>query len=92
MADGLKMILAMALFFGAMYIYSWMPELLEARKEKLREKRKLQKLANREVEKLELQDLRKEKTEIVEDRRSRIREHFEWLEGMNKKINQIKKE
>jgi len=90
MADGLKMILAMALFFGAMYLYSWLPEILEARREKKREKQKLQQLANREVEKLEQQKLREEKTKIVEDRRSRIREQFEWLEGMNQKIDQIK--
>lgn len=90
MADGLKMILAMALFFGAMYLYSWLPEILEARREKKREKQKLQKLANRKVEKLELQKLRDEKTKIIQDRRSRIREHFEWLENMNKQIDQIK--
>jgi Tfp pilus assembly protein PilN len=90
MADGLKMILAMALFFGVMYLYSWMPEILEARRQKKREKQKLQQLANREVEKLEQQKLREEKTKIVEDRRSRIREQFEWLEGMNQKIDQIK--
>tara|TARA_R110002073_G_C9451911_1_gene578106 strand:+ start:1304 stop:1582 length:279 start_codon:yes stop_codon:yes gene_type:complete len=90
MADGLKMILAMALFFGAMYLYSWLPEILEARREKKREKQKLQKLANRKVEKLELQKLRDEKTKIIEDRRSRIKEQFEWLKGMNKKIEEIK--
>ncbi len=90
MADGLKMILAMALFFGAMYLYSWLPEILEARREKKREKQKLQKLTNRKVEKLELQKLRDEKTKIIQDRRSRIREHFEWLENMNKQIDQIK--
>ncbi len=90
MADGLKMILAMALFFGAMYLYSWLPEILEARREKKQEKQKLQKLANRKVEKLELQKLRDEKSKTVEDRRSRIREHFEWLENMNKQIDQIK--
>ena len=90
MADGLKMILAMALFFGAMYLYSWLPEILEARREKKREKQKLQKLANRKVEKLELQKLRDEKTKIIEDRRSRIKEQFEWLKGMNQKIEEIK--
>jgi len=92
MADSLKMILAMALFFGAMYLYSWMPDILEARREKRREKLKLKKLANREAEKLELQKVLKEKTQSVEERRSKIREHFKWLEGMNKKINQINKE
>lgn len=90
MADGLKMILAMALFFGAMYLYSWLPEILEARREKKREKQKLQKLANRKIEKLELQKLRDEKTKIIEDRRSRIKEQFEWLKGMNQKIEEIK--
>ena len=82
----------MALFFGAMYLYSWMPDILEARREKRREKLKLKKLANREAEKLELQKVLKEKTQSVEERRSKIREHFKWLEGMNKKINQINKE
>jgi len=90
MADGLKMILAMALFFGVMYLYSWMPEILEARREKKRERQKFQKLANREAEKLELQKLREEKNQTVEERRLKIKEHFEWLEGMNTKINQIK--
>lgn len=90
MADGLKMILAMALFFGAMYLYSWMPEILESRREKKQKKQKLQQLANRKLEKLELQKLREEKTKIIEDRRSRIRKQFEWLEGMNQKIDQIK--
>ena len=36
MADGLKMILAMALFFGAMYLYYWMTEIIEALREKKR--------------------------------------------------------
>ena len=90
MADGLKMILAMALFFGAMYLYSWMPEILEARREKKREKRKLQKLADREAEKIELQKLREEKFQSVEERRLKIKEQFKWLDGMNEKINQIK--
>lgn len=90
MADGLKMILAMALFFGAMYLYSWMPEIIEARREKKREKDKLQKLALREAEKLELQKLREEKFQTVEERRLKIKEHFKWLEGMNTKINKIK--
>ncbi|WP_347922901.1 hypothetical protein [Pontimicrobium sp. SW4] len=90
MADGLKMILAMVLFFGAMYLYSWMPEILEARRKKKREKDKLQKLANREAEKLELQKLREEKFQTLEERRLKIKEHFEWLEKMNTKIKQIK--
>ena len=92
MADGLKMILAMALFFGAMYLYSWLPEILEARKAKKREKLRLQKLANREADKLELQKVLKEKFETVEQRRSKIKEHFKWLNGMNQKINQLKNE
>ena len=82
----------MALFFGAMYLYSWMPDILEARREKRREKLKLKKLANREAEKLELQKVLKEKTQSVEERRSKIRAHFDWLNGMNQKIEQLKKE
>lgn len=92
MADGLKMILAMALFFGVMYLYSWMPEILEARQEKKREKQKLQKLADRETEKIKLQKLREEKFQTVEERRLKIKEQFKWLEGMNEKIDQFKKE
>jgi hypothetical protein len=92
MADGLKMILAMALFFGAMYLYSWLPEILEARKSKKREKLRLKKLSNREADKLELQKVLKEKFETVEQRRSKIKEHFKWLNGMNQKINQLKNE
>ena len=87
-ADALKMILAMALFFGAMYLYSWMPDILEARREKKREKLRLQKLANRETQILELQKLREEKFQTVKERRAKIKEHFEWLERMNKKIDQ----
>jgi len=92
MADGLKMILAMALFFGAMYVYSWMPEILAARREKRKEKQKLQKIANREVEKVELQKMRQEKSQTVAERRSKIQEHFDWLNGMNQKIDRLKKE
>ena len=90
MADGLKMILAMALFFGAMYLYSWMPEILEERREKRKEKKRLEKLANRETEKNELQKLRDEKTQFSQERRSQIREHRKWLEGMNDRIKNIK--
>lgn len=89
-ADALKMILAMALFFGAMYLYSWMPDILETSREKKREKLRLQKLANRETQKLELKKLREKKFQTVKERRAKIKEHFEWLEGMNKKIDQIK--
>ncbi|TJY36924.1 hypothetical protein [Pontimicrobium aquaticum] len=90
LADGLKMMLAMALFFGAMYLYAWMPEIIAARKEKQREKEKLQKTVNREAKKLELQKLREEKFQTVQERRAKIREHFQWLEKMNKQIEQIK--
>ncbi len=90
MADGIKMILAMALFFGVMYLYSWMPEIIQARREKKREKEQLQIQANRETERLKLQKLREQKFQTVEQRRLKIKEHFEWLEGMNTKINQIK--
>jgi Tfp pilus assembly protein PilO len=84
------MILAMALFFGAMYLYSWMPEILEARREKKRKNEKLQKQANREAERLKLQKLREEKFQTVEQRRLKIKEHFKWLEEMNAKINRVK--
>jgi len=90
MADGLKMLLAMALFFGAMYLYAWMPEIIEARREKKRERDKIKKQVIREAEKLELQKLREEKFQTVKQRRLKIKEHFKWLEGMNTKINQIK--
>lgn len=90
MADGLKMMLAMALFFGAMYLYSWMPEILEERREKRKEKKRLEKLANRETEKIQLQKMRDEKTQFSQERRSQIREHRKWLEEMNNKIKNIK--
>lgn len=88
--DALKMMLAMALFFGAMYLYAWMPEILDARKQKLREKEQLQKLAEREAKLQEQQKLRKERSQSIQERRVKIKEHFQWLEKMNEQISQIK--
>lgn len=86
MADGLKMLLAMGLFFGAMWLYAIAPDILEARRQKKRDKQKLQKEAYRKVEKVEKQKLREEIKKVVDDRRSRIKEHFKWLKEMNAKI------
>lgn len=88
MADGLKMLIAMAVFFGAMYLYAWMPDILEARREKKKEKQKEKKEQDREIQKIELQKQRDDITKGVKDRRARIREHYKWLEDMNKKIQE----
>lgn len=74
-----------------MYLYSWMPEILAARREKRKEKQRLQKLANRETEKIELQKMRDEKTHFSQERRTQIREHLKWLDEMNAKIKNIKR-
>ena len=86
MADGLKMILAMAVFFGLMYLYALSPEIIEKWKAKKLHKNKLQKEENRNVEKLELKKKRDQITEVIDDRRERIKEHLEWLEQMNENI------
>lgn len=80
----------MALFFGAMYLYAWMPEIIAARKEKHREKEQLQKLAERKTKLQEQQRLREKKSQSIQERRIKIKEHFKWLEEMNKQIEQIK--
>lgn len=90
LVDALKMMLAMALFFGAMYLYAWMPEIFAARKEKQREKEQLQKLAERKTKLQEQQRLREKKSQSIQERRIKIKEHFKWLEEMNKQIEQIK--
>jgi Tfp pilus assembly protein PilN len=91
MADGLKMLLAMALFFGAMYLYALAPDIIEKRKQKKLLKKTLQKQEDRKEEVIQLQKQRDENTTKIEDRRERIRKHFIWLEEMNEKIKQREK-
>lgn len=86
MADGLKMILAMALFFGAIYLYAIAPDIIEKRKQKKLLRKTLQKQEKRKEEVVQLQQQRDDNTTKIEDRRERIRQHFIWLEEMNEKI------
>jgi len=86
MADGIKMLLAMGLFFGAMYVYSWAPELLAVRREKRKEKKKEKKKLQREKVLTELQIKRDAQAKVFEERRNKIKEHKQWLDEMNKKI------
>ena len=86
MADGVKMILAMALFFGVMYLYALSPEIIEKWKAKKRISENLKKEEKRKVKKLELQKHRDKENQVIDDRREKIEEHFKWLEEMNKKI------
>ena len=86
MADGLKMMLAMAIFFGLMYLYALSPEIIAKWKAKKLHKSKLQKEENRKVEKLELQKKRDQVAEVIDDRRAKIKEHLKWLEQMNESI------
>jgi len=86
MADGLKMVLAMAVFFGLMYLYALAPDIIEKWKAKKLQKGKLQKEENRKIEKLELQKKRDQVSQVIDDRREKIREHLKWLEDINEKI------
>jgi Tfp pilus assembly protein PilN len=86
MADGLKMLLAMALFFGAMYLYALAPDIIEKRKQKKLLKKTLQKQEERKEEVVQLQKQRDENTKKTGDRRERIRQHYIWLQEMNEKI------
>jgi hypothetical protein len=86
MADGLKMMLAMAVFFGLMYLYALSPEIIAKWKAKKLHKSKLQKEENRKVEKLELQKKRDQVAQSIDDRREKIKEHYKWLEDINAKI------
>jgi len=88
MADGLKMLLAMALFFGAMYLYAISPEIIEKIKYKIRKKTVLKKEQHRAKEKVQLQKNRDENSALINARRDQIKQHFKWLEDMNTKINQ----
>ena len=86
MADGLKMMLAMAVFFGLMYLYALSPEIIAKWKAKKLQRNKLQKEEDRKVEKLELQKERDQVSQVIDDRREKIKEHLKWLEEINAKI------
>jgi UTP-glucose-1-phosphate uridylyltransferase len=86
MADGLKMLLAMALFFGAMYLYALAPDIIEKRKQKKLLKKTLQKQEERKEEVIQLQKQRDDNTKKIGDRRERIQQHYVWLQEMNEKI------
>jgi len=88
MADGLKMLIAMALFFGAMYLYSISPEIIGKFKVRRQKKTVLKKEKNRAKEKIQLQKGRDENSKIIQARRDQIKQHFKWLEEMNAKIKQ----
>ncbi len=88
MADGLKMLIAMALFFGAMYLYAISPELIEKLKDKRSKYLILRKEKNRAKEKVQLQKNRDQSTKVILARRDQIKQHFKWLEEMNDKIKQ----
>lgn len=91
MADGLKMVLAMAIFFGAIYLYAIAPDIIEKRKRKRLLKKTLQKEDDRKEEVIQLQKLRDENNEVIDNRREKIRQHLMWLDKMNEKIKQIEK-
>ncbi len=91
MADGLKMLLAMGLFFGAMYLYALAPDIIEKRKQKKLLKKTLQKQEDRKEEVIQLQKQRDKNTKNIGDRRERIRQHYIWLQEMNEKIKQREK-
>ncbi len=86
MADALKMLLAMALFFGAIYLYAIAPDIIEKLKQKRLREKTLIKEEDRKEEVIKLQQKRDGKNEVVGNRREKIRQHFMWLEEMNEKI------
>ena len=86
--NGLKMLLAMALFFGVMYLYCWFPDLIQPYKEKRRAKIERQKEEIRKKRRTLLQKANKEKGKILQSRRNQIREHQDWLNKMNAQIKE----
>ena len=86
MADALKMLLVMALFFGAIYLYAIAPDIIEKLKQKRLREKTLIKEEDRKEEVVKLQQKRDEKNEVTDNRREKIRQHFMWLKEMNEKI------
>lgn len=86
MAGGLKMLLAMVLFLGAIYLYAIAPDIIKKRKQKKLLRKNLQKDDDRKEKVIQIQKNRDEKTKVIVDRREKIKEHYQWLREMNEKI------
>jgi F0F1-type ATP synthase membrane subunit b/b' len=82
------MLLAMALFFGVMYLYCWFPDLIEPYKEKRKAKIERQKEEIRKKRRALLQKTNKEKGKVLESRRNQIQEQLDWLQKMNLQIKE----
>ena len=84
--NGLKMLLAMALFFGVMYLYCWLPEFIEPYKAKKRAQKEAKKEELRIKHREAVQQNIDKENKVFENRRKQIKEHRKWLESMNTQI------
>ncbi len=84
--DGLKMLLVMALFFGVMYLYCWLPEYLGPYRERRKAKKEEQKEAQRKARRANLLKKRATENEILQQHSDRVKAHMEWVDEMNAKI------
>ena len=91
MGNGMKMLLVLALMFGGIYLFSISHRYIKAAKRKRVIERKRKKREKFKNERMRLQSIREEKARLIELRREEIKQHFNWLEGMNKMIK-IKQE
>jgi len=91
MGNGMKMLLVLALMFSGIYLFSISHRYIKAAKQKRAIERKRKQKKNIENERMRLQNIREEKARLIELRREEIKQHFNWLEGMNKTIK-IKQE
>ncbi len=91
MGNGIKMLIILALMFGGIYLFSISHRYIKAAKRKRVIEGKMKKKEKIENERMRLQSIREEKARLIELRREEIKQHFNWLEEMNKMIK-IKQE
>lgn len=84
--DGLMMLLIMAAFFGLMYLYCWLPEILGPYKEKKKAQRERKKDELRKKRRATLLKTIDKKNQVINSRREKIQDHYDWLQQMNNKI------
>lgn len=78
----------MALFFGVMYLYCWLPEYLGPYRERRRAKKEQEKEELRKKRRESIIQSRDDQNKVLQSHSDRVQKHREWLDNMNDHIKE----
>ena len=84
--DGVKILVVISLLFIGMYVYAISSNLIDDAKEMRTLKKKLKKEKKIRKERVHKDEIRAEKSRLIEKRSAEIKRQFRWLEKLNQKI------